>query len=476
MTISLRVLLGYFLIVGLAGYFVLNVFIEEVKPGVRQAMEETLIDTANVLAELAAPDLKTGRIASGAFAGALEAAGERDLEARVWGVTKSSLEYRVFVTDTKGVVVFDSEKTDVGKDYSQWNDVLLTLKGQYGARSTLADPNDESSTVMHVAAPITDAGKLIGVLTVAKPNASVQPFIERGQRKIRNRGILLLGAAALIGLFFTWWLTRSINRLRRYARDISEGRKVPLPESGHSEIAELGRALEAMREKLEGKQYVEQYVHTLTHEMKSPVAAIRGAAELLDEDMPRDARATFIGNIREQCERLSLIAERMLNLAQVEQQQSLQAPELVNLGFLVAEIAASLRPRLESAGLSLNLALANDVQVLGEPFLLRQAISNLLDNAVEFSPRCGVIEVSLTRDPETAALAIRDHGPGVPDYARDRIFERFYSLPRPGTNKKSTGLGLPFVREVAALHGGSIALGNLDDGGAEAVLQLPLSK
>ena len=473
MTISLRVLLGYFLIVGLAAYFVLNVFSEEVRPGVRQTMEETLIDSAQVLAELAASDLKAGHIASGSFSQAINKATDREFDAKIWGVAKNNLEARIYVTDQKGIVVFDSEGNDVGKDYSRWNDVMLTLQGKYGARTTRSDPEDEFSSVMHVAAPILDGGKLIGVLTVAKPNASVQPFIERSQKKIRNRGILLLGAAAAIGLLFTAWLTRSINRLRRYARDVADGKKSPLPESGHSEIAELGRALEAMREKLEGKQYVEQYVHTLTHEMKSPVAAIQGAAELLDEDMPRPARTTFIANIREQCQRLSLIGERMLNLAKIEQQQVLEAPQPVALDALLSEIAKSLYPRLESADLKLEITSSADAVVQGDAFLLRQAINNLFDNAIEFSPASSSIEASLERQGEMLCLRLRDHGCGIPDFARERVFERFYSLPRPGNGKKSTGLGLPFVREVAALHGGSISMDNHPQGGAVALLCLP---
>ncbi|HRE19273.1 MAG TPA: two-component system sensor histidine kinase CreC, partial [Rhodocyclaceae bacterium] len=300
MKLSLRILLGYFLIVGLAAYVVLNVFRDEVKPGVRQAMEETLVDTANILAELAAADLKAGRIGHGAFAQAVSAAVKREVHADIWGIQKQKLDYRVYVTDAQGIVVFDSEGKALGEDYSRWNDVHRTLQGQYGARSSKLSPYDDSSSVMHIAAPIKAGEKIIGVLTIARPNANLQPFVDRSQQKIRNWGLALLAASAAIGLFFTWRLTRSLNRLRRYARDVAEGRKTPLPESGNTEIAELGRALEAMRERLEGKQYIEQYVHTLTHELKSPVAAIQGAAELLDEEMPRPARATFLANIREQ--------------------------------------------------------------------------------------------------------------------------------------------------------------------------------
>ena len=473
MKISLRILLGYFLIVGLAAYFVLTVFIEEVKPGVREAMEDTLVDTANLLAELAAPELAAGRIGEGAFARAVRSYGERPVEATIWSFRKDSLDYRIYVTDARGRVVFATDTGEIGKDYSRWRDVARTLQGRYGARSSRDDPQDESSSVMHVAAPIREGDRVIGVLTVAKPNATVQPFIERSERKIRNRGFILLAAAAAIGAFFTWRLTRSINRLRRYARDVSEGRKAPPPESGASEIAELGRALAAMREKLEGKQYVEQYVQTLTHELKSPLAAIRGAAELLDEDMPREQRRRFLANIREQTERLRQVGERMLSLATVEQRQALERVERVELRPLLESVLESLTPRLASRMLTCSVAADTGLSVKGERFLLSQALTNLLDNAIDFSPDGAHIELAAAADGTRVRVTIRDHGPGIPDYALPRVFERFYSLPRPDTGRKSTGLGLAFVREVAALHGGDIRLANHAGGGATASLDLP---
>ena len=88
MKIGLRIFLGYFLIVGLAGFFVMRVFVNEVKPGVRQAMEDTLADTANALAELAAPDLRAGDIGHGQFAAGLDAMARRDLAAHIWDFRK----------------------------------------------------------------------------------------------------------------------------------------------------------------------------------------------------------------------------------------------------------------------------------------------------------------------------------------------------------------------------------------------------
>jgi two-component system, OmpR family, sensor histidine kinase CreC len=153
--ISLKIFLGYFLLVGLAAWFVLNIFVAEVKPGVRQAMEDALVDTASVLAELAKADVETGNIQSGHFAAALNAYQSRANKANIWGVKKESADYRVYITDIKGMVIFDSAHLALGQDYSQWNDVYLTLQGKYGVRSSAEMIGEKNGdTIMYVAAPI----------------------------------------------------------------------------------------------------------------------------------------------------------------------------------------------------------------------------------------------------------------------------------------------------------------------------------
>ncbi|MCY1549146.1 Sensor protein CreC [compost metagenome] len=113
------------------------------------------------------------------------------------------------------------------------------------------------------------------------------------------------------------------------------------------------------------------------------------------------------------------------------------------------------------------------IEVTGNRFLLRQAVANLIDNAIDFSPVGGALSVTLAADADRALLTICDSGPGIPAYARDRLFERFYSTPRPDSGERSSGLGLNLVREAARLHGGDIELHNHPDGGAEAHFQLP---
>lgn len=474
MKIGLRIFLGYFLIVAIAGLLLAQVFVAQVKPGVRQAMEDTLVDTANVLAELATDDFIKGRIDQGDFARRVRAMAGRDYGAQIWGFGKRTSQYRIYVTDARGIVVFDSSGRDVGRDYSRWNDVYLTLRGRYGARSTRSEYADPNSTVMHVAAPIRDAdGRIIGVLTVAKPNSAIAPFIERSQRSVWRWGAALLGVSLLIGLMAAWWLSRQLGALRRYANAVTAGERATLPRTA-GEFGELGHALETMRTQLEGKQYVEQYVHTLTHEMKSPLAAIRGSAELLEGPLDDADRTRFAATIRVQSERLSQMIDKMLALAAVEHRQRLEHPESLSLVDVVADAASQCETRLSQAGLRLSLDLAAGLpDVRGDRFLLRQAVVNLIENAVDFSPHGGVVEVRLDAEGDRQRVEVRDRGPGIPDYAVERVFERFYSLPRPGNGSRSSGLGLPFVAEVAALHGGEASLVNRDGGGAVAGLVLP---
>ncbi len=473
MKIGLRILLGYFLIVGLAAWFLLNVFMEQVKPGVRSTLEDTLVDTSQLLANLVAPDLRAGTLANSAVLARMQDYARHGVDININGVRKQTLDYRIYITDRRGIVLFDSSGRDVGRDYSRWNDVYLTLQGKYGARSTRSVADDEMSTVMHVAAPIRDGGEVIGVLTVAKPNASVQAFVERSQRKILQRGAVLLLLSLLIGLGFAWWLHHALGKLMRYIGEVEAGRKVALPALGSNEFGTLGRALEAMRIRLEGKEYVEQLMHTLAHELKSPIAAIQASAELLQEDMPPAERRQFLASILEQNARQRQLIDKLLALVRVEKQQRLEHPERIALAPLLAQVAQDAAATLAARGVRVQLD-ADELLVAGDALLLRQALGNLLDNAAGFAPPGSSIDLTARRQGAQVEIAVRDRGAGIPAYALERVFERFYSLPRPASGK-STGLGLPFVREVASLHGGTVEVINHAQGGACARLCLPLA-
>lgn len=478
MRIGLRLLLGFFLVLGLALFVVLRIFLEEVKPGTRLAMEDSLVDAAYALAQLAAPDMKAGTIATGGFAQAMTALPSLKPDADIWGFQKNQIHYRITVTDARGTVVFDSRGQDLGQDHSRWNDVYKTLRGEYGARSSGENPGDTDQTVMHVAAPIRDGERIIGVLTVARPNHTLEPYIQRSRDRILHWSWGLLGFSLAIGLLFTWWMASSLSRLRGYANAVARGERAELPRmgrlSGNTEFSDLAQAVERMRLKLEDKAYVENYVHTLTHELKSPLAAIRGAAELLQEPLPEAERERFATNIERQTERLQQLIDRLLALADVEQMRGLGAVEPVDLAALTRELLHTAEPRTRRKGLRTVDELGEGGVVQGNRFLIAQALQNLLDNAIDFSPEGGALTLRLQREGDRLNWSVRDQGPGVPDYAMGRIFERFYSLPRSDTQDKSSGLGLCLVKEVSDLHGGEVRVENVESPrGCLATWRLP---
>jgi len=471
--ISVRLFFGYFPVVGLAAWFVLYTFVKESEPSIRQATEESLVDSANLLAELAAGELAAGQINDGAFATAVAAALQRHPGAEIYGIRKDSVDLRIYLTDAHGVVVYDSAGQAQGTDFSQWKDVARVLRGEYGARQSRYNPDDPSTSVMHVAAPVRRDGQLIGVISLAKPMTSIAPFVDRATDRVRASGLTLLLATAVIGLVFTAWLSWSIHRLRDYARAVSEGRKAEPPSGGGRQLSELAQALATMREKLEGKQYVERYVQNLAHEMKSPLTAVIGAAEILEDELPAEDRRRFAASIGEQAGRLRDIIERMLQLARVEQLQAPGARAAVDLAELLKTTVADRQLVLAARNLHCVIDAETGITLNGDAFLLRQAVLNLLDNAIEFSPDSGEISLTLRTTAEAAEIRIRDHGAGAPGYALAQLFNRFYSLPRPATGKKSTGLGLALVREVARLHGGEAGFANHPEGGGEAWIRLP---
>ena len=442
----------------------------------REAMEESLIDTSTILAawvaaqtpaDAGAPDI-TG------LAAALAGARGVKLQARIYDLLKTGVATAVYVTDARGQVLYDSATpTNVGRDFSRWNDVARTLQGRYGARSTRTDPDDPASAVLHVAAPITVGGRLFGVLTVIKPVDALSPLMAAARQGLLQAALVAALAAALVALAATMWVTRPLTSLVAWAEAVKAGGRPPAPRLGGGEVGRLAAAVGDLQASLDGRAYVERYVQHLTHELKSPLAGIRGAAELLAEDPPPEVRARFLANIAAETERLHDLVERLLQLAGLERRERRVLAQDLAAGELVDEVLASFAAQAANKQVAVSAAVEPGLMVRGERFLVRQALANLVANAIDFAPAGSAVEVAATGRDGMAELVVRDRGPGVPAWAVERIFERFYSLPRPDTGRKGSGLGLAFVREVADLHGGSASVANRVDGGAEARLRLP---
>ncbi|MFV0680269.1 two-component system sensor histidine kinase CreC [Ottowia sp.] len=477
--------------------------LSDLDPRYRESAEEGLVETAQLMATVIEQDVDRGALPTDRIAGIFRDLYARRFSAQVYGLHKTRVELRAYVTNVHGVVVYDSTGRALGQDFSRWRDVHQTLRGEYGARTTRDVQQNPKSSVMYVGAPIHWDGQIVGVVTIGKPVQSLGQFVEAARAKMIYVGFVSGLSALLLALLLSFWLIRPLGitsdvlaALRTAVWHDAAGRRHVSPSRAWRALrAQTRQSVQEVRDAIAGRSYVQDYVQQLTHELKSPLSAVRGAAELLQEsDMPPAQQRRFAVSIHSETLRMQEVVDRMMELTALENRRMQLDQQRVPLVPLLNELAASARAK--APALRIEVHAQENLVTEGDPFLLRRAVGNLLDNAVDFSspgpedaPAAEAdIAITLAREGRLARISVRDHGPGVPAFAQDKVFDKFFSLARPASGKRSTGLGLAFVREIAALHQGSVSLGNAvaqreptlqadwAQQGALAVLRLPVLK
>ena len=475
MRLGIRLLFAFFLINGLAAFFVLRVFMVEIKPSVRKVTEDTLVETAYLLAALASDDVANGSMAASPstsrFAQHVQAVAQQPVHIWIWDARKAALDLRVTVTNAQGRVLFDSSGQDLGADYSRWRNISLTLRGEYGARTTRDVATDEATSVMYVSAPILVNGQVAGVLTVSKAALAVQNIIDSSEQKMLRGGLLFLLLSAAVGFGITWWLVAQVRKLRSYAQQVqgptlqeADGSQpapaTPTVPDVPGELGDLAQAMDLMRRRLEGRDYIEGYVRALTHELKSPVAAIRGAGELLQDELPAEDRHVFAQQVVDQSLRLQNLIDQLMQLSQLEQRTQL-GPHVQDTSLRHCAEQAMHQLQASAAQKHIRLQLqGDDSSGPWDAPLVQLAISNLLGNALDFAPAGSTITVQIDHQ----RLAVQDAGPGVPDALMHRLGERFFTTPRPNGERSGSGLGLSIVHRIMLLHGGHLQFANTHPG------------
>ena len=466
MSIFVRLFLVYGLALTLGGALLLRDVQQQIRPGMKEVLEDTLADNAHALAAALAPALENGAIRDPAWQARLRAGLARPQDVHINQHHKTASRQQLIITDARGTVLFHSDPAETGKDYSRWNDILRTLRGEYGARSTQG--------TMYVAAPVHAAdGRLLGVVSLGKPATDLAPYQQQMQDDLRQSGLLYLGATLALIALLTLWIRRSIDRVRRYATA-----HAPIPPAPRfhlaSELNRLTAAIGDMRRELEDRAYITRYIETLTHELKSPLTAISASAELLQDDLPAADRARFAANIAQQSTRLHRLVQRLLQLSRIEKEPVRKQP--LDLAALWRKQQREQQPRLAQKNLALRLIHngnaadeATAISLRADPFWLEQALTNLLDNAIREAPDGSAITLTVSQSRSETRLAL--HNPTrapLPDYALPRLFERYYTLNR----KENSGLGLTLVAQIAEQHGGTVRAEN-SDGGLRITLVLP---
>lgn len=465
MSIFIRIWLAFTFVLIIGGYLFFTNLEKHVKPTAQQVVEDTLIDTTRVLSSLVQdPVLSYQRHynvprLNRELSKKIDRAFARNIDAKVWNKHKTGLNIYIYITDQRGHVIYDSTGDNLGKDFSRWNDVYLTLKGKYGARATRINPKDPTSSVMYVAAPIYDRSnsQIMGTITVGKPNISLLPYLDRTYDKMVRTALWVGLASLILAALVAFWIRRSISKVNKYTKALATNADKPYFFLA-TELNDLSDSIETMRDELENKAYVTQYVHTLTHELKSPITAIQASSELLADDLPEADREQFSQNIYNQCQKLQGLVERLLLLAKLEQPSFKLKKETINLNQFISNLLKLNDSKIQKKNILVNVDIDKNYDMLVDKFWFGQALQNIIENAIHFST--GHLNITFNLDKFDSHLEITNTGKHIPEYAKSKLFDRYFSLPKEEQDAKGTGLGLTLVKEVVEKHGWLVGIEN----------------
>ena len=200
------------------------------------------------------------------------------------------------------------------------------------------------------------------------------------------------------------------------------------------------------------------FVANVSHELKTPLTAIRGFAETLGAEVLEPHQAQFADTIRSNAERMQRLVDDLLDLSRIESGGWAPAPTTVDLRSAAAEASAPYKTDAERRGVSIEIAVDSSATTLrADPVALRQALSNLIENAVRYTPAGGKVTVFSRNGSREVIVGVRDTGSGIAAEHLPRIFERFYRVdPARSRAAGGTGLGLAIVKHLVEAHGGSV--------------------
>jgi signal transduction histidine kinase len=241
------------------------------------------------------------------------------------------------------------------------------------------------------------------------------------------------------------------------------------------ELGRLAAAFDRMLDRLQAAFARErQFISDASHELKTPLTVINANAQMLKRWADRDERIRreSLDAIIDESSGLAGMVNGMLLLAKADSGEQIPK-EPLDLSGLARDVVDSARSRAEQKGLSLSLTPAAGAIVYGSESLLRQLLSNLVDNAIKFTER-GSVELVLSTTPDTVIAEVRDTGVGIDDESLARVFDRFYRTDKSRTRAiEGTGLGLAIVRSIARVHGGGVSAARRDGGGSVFTVRLP---
>jgi two-component system sensor histidine kinase ChvG len=358
-----------------------------------------------------------------------------------------------------------------------WPEAASALRA--GRVETMLRRAPEGTPFVSAAAPVATGG--VALLT---RNARDIRQVVRDERTTLVIVLLItLAVSVLLSLFLARTIALPLRRLARAAHRVRLGRarevNVPTLPARRDEIGLLARALhdmsQSLRQRIDG---TEAFAADVTHELKNPLASLRSAVDSLDKVDDPALRRQLLDVVRHDVVRLDRLIVDIAEVSRLDAELSRARFEPIDLGDLVERLLDLWEPRAAERDVRIAFArprVATAV-VMGDEGRLTRAIDNIVDNAISFSPRGGLVEIAAAHVGGEVRLSVEDEGPGVPEQAREEIFQRFHSI-RPDEESfgQHSGLGLAIARATVQGHDGQLIVEGRRDGrsGARFVMRFP---
>ena len=381
---------------------------------------------------------------------------------------------RTVVVDASGMALYDS--LEIGNSVGKlllFPELVTALKGY----DVFYSGYDDGAIESRAAVPLMRGGEILGAVYLMQYDTDQGALINAIQMNVLRISVVLEIGIVLMALVFSIAFSRRLRRILlsvRMMRDGDYSHKIEL--RGHDEIDRLGREFNNLAERLEqSEQSRRQFISDASHELKTPLATIKLLSDsILQNEMDVATQREFIGDIGREADRLGRLSQKLLTLTRLDSAVD-EEREIIDPAPTVQKVVRMLQPLAQLRDITLNCRLSDGCSVLMVEDDLYQIAFNLVENAIKYNRDKGSVEVVLQRIGQDMGLTVADTGTGIPEEAREHIFERFYRVDKARSRAAGgAGLGLSIVHDMVTRNFGTIGVSSRPGGGTVFTVTFPL--
>jgi two-component system, OmpR family, sensor kinase len=349
----------------------------------------------------------------------------------------------------------------------------LSIFSYFSAQET------DENWVSYSSAALVHEGVTVGVLLYSSSVGDLMAGLVTLQKNMLVYFLIAAAAATIIALFLSRVITKPIDLLTRGIQRMGRGDlSVRVPVKGGGELKKLAETFNTMSEKLERlDKSRNQFVSNASHELKTPLSTMKILLEniIYQPDMDLKVRTEFLTDVNMEIDRLNLIISDLLSLVSMDTKAMRLRLETFKFADVVKEVVQRLSVVAEQKHQEIKVVLSDGCEMHADYSKLLQAVYNILDNAIKYTPQGGLIRVRLIRSGRNAILTVADNGVGIPKEDQPHIFDRFYRVDKARSRDTGgTGLGLSIVHQFVLMHGGNVSVDSKEGSGSTFTIELPM--